>query len=78
MNYKSPLRKLVVFFKKSRDNWKYKYKASQQQVKSLKNKLNYQKKKAVKQTEQIEYLKKENLALKKTRNTQITGKPIKK
>jgi len=55
--YKSPLRKLAIFFEKSRDNWKLKYKASQKQVKSLQNKLYYLKITSEKQQQTIEALK---------------------
>jgi len=37
--YKSPVRKLVNFFEKSRDNWKEKYQLTKKQNKKLKNKV---------------------------------------
>jgi hypothetical protein len=38
-NYKSPVRKLVNFFEKSRDNWKEKYQINKKENKKLKNKV---------------------------------------
>ena len=38
-SYKSPVRKLVNFFKKSRDNWKEKYQRNKKENKKLKNKV---------------------------------------
>jgi hypothetical protein len=38
-NYKSPVRKLVNFFEKSRDNWKEKYQLNKKENKKLKNKV---------------------------------------
>jgi hypothetical protein len=37
--YKSPLKKLVVFFEKSRDGWKEKYLSSKNENRQLKKKL---------------------------------------
>jgi len=37
--YKSPVRKLVPFFKDSRDKWKTKCKAAKYQIKLLRNRL---------------------------------------
>jgi hypothetical protein len=37
--YKSPVRKLVNFFEKSRDNWKEKYQLTKKENKKLKNKV---------------------------------------
>jgi len=39
LSYKSPVRKLVNFFEKSRDNWKEKYQLTKKQNKKLKNKV---------------------------------------
>ena len=39
--YKSPIRKLVVFFEKSRDRWKDKYIGAKADVKRLKNKVRF-------------------------------------
>lgn len=39
--YKSPRRKLVKFFEKSRDQWKAKSIAAKAQVKYLKNRIRY-------------------------------------
>ena len=36
-NWKSPLRKLVRFFQRSRDQWKAKYVAKKQQYKAMSN-----------------------------------------
>ena len=38
--YKSPLKKLVVFFEKSRDNWKAKYIETRKDLKRAKNQIN--------------------------------------
>ena len=38
-SYKSPVRKLVNFFEKSRDNWKEKYQRNKKENKKLKNKV---------------------------------------
>ena len=38
-SYKSPVRKLVNFFEKSRDNWKEKYQRNKKANKKLKNKV---------------------------------------
>jgi len=40
-NYKTPTKKLMSFFKKSRDKWKEKCKDSKYQVKLLRKKINY-------------------------------------
>ena len=40
-NYKSPKRKLVKFFEKSRDKWKTKHQEVKKNVKQLKNRVNY-------------------------------------
>jgi hypothetical protein len=37
--YKSPVRKLVNFFEKSRDNWKEKYQLNKKENKKLKTKV---------------------------------------
>jgi len=39
--YKSPIRKLAVFFEKSRDRWKDKYIGAKADVKRLKNKVHF-------------------------------------
>ena len=41
VNYKSPLRKLVIFFKNSRDNWKKKYQETKKEVKRLTNRVRF-------------------------------------
>ena len=38
--YKSPLKKLVVFFEKSRDSWKEKYVEKKIELKRAKNQIN--------------------------------------
>ncbi len=38
--YKSPLKKLVKFFEKSRDNWKSKYFEKKKELKRAKNQIN--------------------------------------
>jgi len=38
--YKSPLKKLVVFFEKSRDSWKEKYMGKKIELKRAKNQIN--------------------------------------
>ena len=38
-SYKSPVRKLVNFFEKSRDNWKEKYQRNKKENNKLKNKV---------------------------------------
>ena len=38
-SYKSPVRKLVNFFEKSRDNWKEKYQRNKKENQKLKNKV---------------------------------------
>jgi hypothetical protein len=38
-SYKSPVRKLVNFFEKSRDNWKEKYQHNKKENQKLKNKV---------------------------------------
>jgi chromosome segregation ATPase len=40
-DYKSPLKKLVVFFEKSRDQWKEKTLATKAQLKSAKNRIKF-------------------------------------
>lgn len=40
-DYKSPLKKLVRFFEKSRDNWKVKYQTQTKENKRLKNRVNF-------------------------------------
>jgi hypothetical protein len=64
MEYKSPLHKLVNFFKKSRDQWKEKYQEARKEIKSLKNKLYYRDKKCRQQEERVQSLEKEVAELK--------------
>ena len=66
MEYKSPSHKLVRVFEKSRDNWKQKYQQAQKEIKSLHNKLYYQKQKQIKQEQHMQVLEQENQTLKTT------------
>ncbi|MEA3643133.1 MAG: hypothetical protein VBE63_24800 [Lamprobacter sp.] len=66
MEYKSPLHKLVNFFKESRDKWKEKYQEARREIKSLKNKQYYREKKYRQQEERMRDLEKENKELKES------------
>lgn len=59
--YKSPLKKLVVFFEKSRDGWKAKYvdkkielKRAKNQINDLKERKEIWKERAIKAEEELE------------------------
>ena len=41
MKYKSPLKKLIQFFEKSRDDWKKKAQAATQALKLMKNRVRF-------------------------------------
>lgn len=41
MKYKSPLKKLIQFFEKSRDDWKKKARAAKQALKLTKNRVRF-------------------------------------
>lgn len=41
MEYKSPLKKLVQFFRKSRDEWKKKAQATKQELKLSRNRIRF-------------------------------------
>lgn len=56
--YKSPLKKLVTFFKKSRDSWKEKYLNSKNENRLLKNKLSVLKESKQKWKEETLFLRK--------------------
>jgi len=65
--YKSPLKKLVVFFEKSRDSWKEKYvekkielKRAKNQINDLKQRKESWKERAIKAEEELEESKKES------------------
>lgn len=70
MKYKSPIRKLALFFEKSRDNWKSKYQESRKKIKALNNKLYYQQQKQREQQHEIDKLNKEKIALQQQLNSQ--------
>ncbi len=66
--YKSPMRKLVTFFKKSRDSWKTKCHEAKYQVKLLKNKIRYLERRKTELNDEVKKLKKElDSVQKKTR-----------
>jgi uncharacterized protein YlxW (UPF0749 family) len=83
--YKSPARKLIPFFKNSRDKWKAKYKEVKYKAKLMQNRIRYmekhsaalkQKVKALEKELQSVKNKKQNLAheLKSLKKTADTGK----
>jgi uncharacterized protein YlxW (UPF0749 family) len=87
--YKSPARKLIPFFKNSRDKWKAKYQEVKYKAKLMQNRIRYMGKRAVALKQKLKALekelqsvknKKQNLAhelecLKKTADTdQKSGK----
>jgi chromosome segregation ATPase len=55
-NFKSPARKLVTFFKGSRDKWKEKCQEAKYQIKLLKKRLAYTKKRKDEMKNKIETL----------------------
>ncbi|WP_373499079.1 hypothetical protein [Desulfococcus sp.] len=57
--YKSPLRKLVKFFEKSRDNWKTKCQEAKYKVKMLQNKVRYLEKRKEELNKRVKELEKE-------------------
>jgi hypothetical protein len=74
--YKSPTRKLVRFFEKSRDNWKRKYKEAKKTIRYLKDRMRsleksraYWKEQALEANEKLKNYEEEN---KKKRNSQKT------
>lgn len=67
-NYKSPLKKLVNFFEKSRDDWKDKYmgkkiefKRATNQINDLKQRKESWKDRAIKAENELKEVKKKNL-----------------
>ena len=68
--YKSPKRKLVRFFERSRDQWKAKCKEAKATVKQLNNRIRYlEKNKAVWKTKALEL--EQELAQIKTRENRV-------
>jgi len=67
-HYKSPMRKLVAFFEKSRDKWKAKCLSTKYQIKLLTNKIRYLEKSNADLNNKVKELKKElkELKVKKT------------
>jgi uncharacterized protein YlxW (UPF0749 family) len=57
--YKSPARKLVPFFRRSRDKWKAKCQAAKYQVKLLRNRLRQMKKRDADLKQEVKALRKE-------------------
>ena len=57
--YKSPLRKLVKFFEKSRDNWKAKYQELKYKMKLMQNKIRYLEKRKTQLNQRIKELQQE-------------------
>ncbi len=77
--YKSPTKKLVHFFEKSRDNWKRKYKATKETVRYLNYKMralersrDNWKKKAQEEKEKLKIAEEKIKAYEKKRNSQKT------
>ena len=58
-DYKSPSRKLITFFRKSRDNWKAKYQDLKYQMKLMKNKVAYLEKRKAQLNQRIKELQNE-------------------
>ena len=57
--YKSPSRKLVKFFEKSRDNWKAKYQELKYKMKLMQNKIRYIEKRKTQLNQRIKELQQE-------------------
>ena len=57
--YKSPSRKLVKFFEKSRDNWKAKYQELKYKMKLMQNKIRYLEKRKTQLNQRIKELQQE-------------------
>ena len=57
--YKSPLRKLVKFFEKSRNNWKAKYQELKYKMKLMQNKIRYIEKRKTHLNQRIKELQQE-------------------
>ena len=58
-NYKSPKRKLIKFFKESRNNWKKKCLNAKYTIKLLRNQVRYLEKRKTELSQQVKELKKE-------------------
>jgi uncharacterized protein YlxW (UPF0749 family) len=58
-DYKSPMRKLVKFFEKSRDNWKAKCQEAKYKVKLLQNRIRYLEKRKAELDKRVKELEKE-------------------
>ncbi len=58
-NYKSPSRKLVKFFERSRDNWKAKYQELKYKMKLLQNKNRYLEKRKTLLNQKVKELQQE-------------------
>ena len=58
-DYKSPMRKLVKFFEKSRDSWKTKCQEAKYKVKILQNKVRYLEKRKAELDKRVKELEKE-------------------
>jgi uncharacterized protein YlxW (UPF0749 family) len=69
-SYKSPIRKLVKFFEKSRDQWKTKHQEAKYQVKLLKNKIRHMDKSERKLKTRVKELEDE-LNIMKTKEKQM-------
>ena len=76
-SYKSPLKKLVAFFEKSRDGWKEKYFTSKTENKLLKNRISFLQKSQEKWREEALLLRRE-LKEHKTDSEVEQAVPIKK
>ena len=57
--YKSPSRKLITFFKKSRNNWKAKYQELKYKMKLMQNKIAYLEKRKAHLNQKIKELQHE-------------------
>ena len=57
--YKSPVRKLVLFFKNSRDKWKAKCQAAKYQAKLLQNRIRHMEKRGTELKQKVKALEKE-------------------
>ena len=57
--YKSPLRKLVKFFEKSRNNWRAKYQELKYKMKLMQNKTRYMEKRKTQLNQRIKELQQE-------------------
>lgn len=74
--YKSPVRKLVVFFEKSRDNWKAKYMEVKYSAKKLKNQVRYLKTRKKELKERVKVLEGELFQLRKEKEELFKKKDL--